>query len=348
MGRQSKLTIELTREQEQHLLAIAAAGTSEHRLVRRAEVILLSVKGLPLKEIGAKVRMHVNGVRRWRQRFAAQGLAGLADAPRPGAARRITPDQRAAVVARACTKPTDGQTRWSQAGLAKACGVSKATVQRILAEAHVKPHKTHFWCGRSPDSEFAAKQAKIIGLYMNPPQNALVLSVDEKSQMQALDRTQPELPLAPNQPRRQTATYVRHGTVCLLAALAVHTGEVTARVIPRNDHANFLAFLKYLYRRTPGRDLHIIVDNLSTHRHAEVMAWVNKRRRLHLHFTPTYASWLNQVEIWLHIFTAAVVRGGIWKSRQAMVQQIMQYIRTYNQTQAHPFAWTYTGKPLTA
>lgn len=168
----------------------------------------------------------------------------------------------------------------------------------------------------------------VIGLYMDPPDNALVLAVDEKTQIQALDRTQPELSLMPGRPRRQTTTYTRHGTTCPLAALAVHEGQVDGRCVERLTHRECLAFLKHLYRKYPHRQLHVTCHNLSTHKHAAVTQWVARRRRLTLHFTPTYASWLNQVEIWFHIFSRDVVRAGTWRSKADLVKRIMSYTNT--------------------
>lgn len=187
----------------------------------------------------------------------------------------------------------------------------------------------------------------IVGLYMNPPKNALVICVDEKTQIQALDRTQPELPLRSGNPRRHTATYKRNGTVSLIAALAVHTGEVTVDTIESNNAENFLKFLKKFDRKYRNKQLHIIVDNLAVHKHKDVMEWVNGKRKIHLHFTPTYSSWLNQIEIWFNILTKDVIKGGIWSSSQQLVSQLMEYIMTYNDTKAKPFQWTYTGEPLT-
>lgn len=175
-----------------------------------------------------------------------------------------------------------------------------------------------------------------------------MLCVDEKSQIQALDRTQPVLPMRPDDPARLTATYKRNGTTCLLAALAVHEGEITGKCVDSANSQEFLRFLKRLYRQYPGRQLHVIVDNPATHKQEDVRKWVVKRKRLTLHFTPTYASWLNQIEIWFNIFTHDVLRGGVWPSKRALVEQIMSYIKNYNQLWAKPFQWTYTGKPLTA
>ena len=187
---------------------------------------------------------------------------------------------------------------------------------------------------------------KIVGLYMSPPENALVICVDEKTQIQALDRTQPELPLKAGNPKRQTATYKRNGTVSLIAALAVHSGEITAKTMESNNAENFLKFLKTLDRKYRNKKLHIIADNLSIHKHKDVKQWLAGKRKIHLHFTPTYSSWLNQVEIWFNILTKDVVKGGIWQSSEQLASQLMEYIKTYNETRAKPFRWTYTGEVL--
>jgi len=184
----------------------------------------------------------------------------------------------------------------------------------------------------------------IVGLYLEPPENALVLCVDEKTQIQALDRTQPELPMKNGYNKRQTATYKRNGVVSLIAALAVHHGEVTAKTMERNTSENFLSFLKQLDRKYRNKDLHVIVDNLSVHKQKDVLEWVAKKRKITLHFTPTYSSWLNQVEIWFGILTKDVVKGGIWKSKKQLQDQLLKYIDTYNKTRATPFKWTYDGK----
>jgi transposase len=187
----------------------------------------------------------------------------------------------------------------------------------------------------------------IIGLYLNPPQNALVLSIDEKTQIQALDRTQPVLALKAGVPKRLTATYKRNGTIALIAALAVHKGEVTAKTVEKNNAENFLIFLKSLYRQNTRKHLHVILDNLSVHKHSTITDWVKSKKRITLHFTPTYSSWLNQIEIWFNMLTKDVLKGGVWKSKKQLINQLMQYIETYNTERAKPFKWTYTGKPLT-
>lgn len=338
--------VELTAEEEKTLRMWARAGTTQQRLARRAEVVLALSRGLPIREVGLSCGMSENSVFKWKRRFLEGRLDGLADEARPGRPATISAEQRLRVLDLATGAPSRGKTSWSVRDLAEASGLSATTVHRILHEGKLKPHKVEYWCGRSPDPEFEAKQAAILGLYLDPPENALVLCVDEKSQIQALDRTQPELPLRSGEPKRLTATYKRHGTTCLLAALSVHEGEVTARCRDKNDHVTFLAFLKALYRKYPHRKLYVICDNLSVHKHHEVKEWAQRRRRLTILHTPTYASWLNQVEIFFNIFTREVLKGGVWTSKQELINRIIYYIKRYNE-QATPFSWNYTGKPLT-
>ena len=340
--------IQLSNEERATLRMWANAGKTEQRMVQRARVILLSSEDMSLREISKRSGLSKQNCTKWRVRFLHERLDGLKDQQRPGRPRVIPAEKRLEVIALACSPPPDGYTRWNVKMLADATKLGSTTVHRILNEGDIKPHKVDYWCGKSPDPEFEEKQAAILGLYLNPPNNALVISVDEKSQIQALDRTQPVLPLMSGKPCRQTVTYKRHGTTCLLAALAVHEGYIEGRCVERHTHKEFLAFLKYLYRKHPRKQIHIIMDNFSAHKHENVMNWVSRRRRLTLHFTPTYASWLNQVEIWFSIFTRNVIKGGVWYSKQHLINQIMQYIKNYNKKRAKPFTWTYTGKPLVA
>jgi putative transposase len=338
--------IQLTMGEKEELLTMSRSRKLEKRYVERAEIIILSDKGLSMDEIVERTGLSRPVVNKWRQRFRERGIEGLKDAHRSGKPRVITPGQQAMVIEKACTKPDGGYTNWSQERIAKEVGISQSRVFQILKQADLKPHKIDYWCGKSKDPEFEAKMTKIVGLYMSPPENALVICVDEKTQIQALDRTQPELPLRPGNPRRQTATYKRNGTVSLIAALAVHTGEVTAKTIKSNNAENFLKFLKSIDRKYRNKKLHIIADNLSVHKHKDVKDWLEGKRKIQLHFTPTYSSWLNQVEIWFNILTKDVVKGGIWQSSQQLASQLIEYVRTYNNTRAKPFRWTYSGDAL--
>jgi transposase len=338
--------IELTVAEKEQLLTMSRSLKLEKRYVERAVIILLSEQGLPMNDIVEKTGLSKPVVNKWRQRFRQYGIDGLKDAPRSGKPRTITPEQQAMVINKACSKPEGGYTNWSQQRIADEVGISQSKVFQILKQADLKPHKIEYWCGKSKDPEFEEKMMKIVGLYMSPPKNALVICVDEKTQIQALDRTQPELPLKAGNPKRQTATYKRNGTVSLIAALAVHSGEITAKTMESNNAENFLKFLKTLDRKYRNKKLHIIADNLSIHKHKDVKEWLAGKRKIHLHFTPTYSSWLNQVEIWFNILTKDVVKGGIWQSSEQLASQLMEYIKTYNETRAKPFRWTYTGEVL--
>ena len=338
--------IQLIQEEKEQLLTMSRSLKLEKRYVDRAKIILFSAQGLLMEEIVAQTGLSKPVVNKWRQRFRAHGIPGLKDAPRSGKPRTITAAQQAMVIEKACSRPTGGYTNWSQERIAKAVGISQSKVFQILRQADIKPHKIDYWCGKSTDPEFEEKMLNVVGLYMDPPENALVLSVDEKTQIQALDRTQPELPLATGRPKRQTTTYKRNGTVALIAALAVHIGEVTAETVESNNAVNFLAFLKKLYRKYPEKHLHIIADNLNVHKHKDVKKWMDGKKRITMHHTPTYSSWLNQIEIWFNILSKDVLKGAVWHSKEQLVEQLMEYVETYNKTRAKPFNWTYTGNVL--
>jgi putative transposase len=333
-------------EELTELQFIARSGKAEKRLVERARIILCWYEGKSFVETQQELNVSEVVINKWRQRFIKQRLEGLTDAPRSGKPPIFSAARKASVIELATKKPGKGYTNWSQRRIAKEMGMSQSKVQQILKQADLKPHKIEYWCGKSTDVEFESKMVNIVGLYMNAPQNALVLCVDEKTQIQALDRTQPILPLKEKAPKRLTSTYKRNGTVALLAALSVHQGEITAKTVDKNNAENFLVFLKELYRKYSRKHLHIIVDNLTVHKHKIVEEWVRSKKRISLHFTPTYSSWLNQIEIWFNMLTKDVLKGGIWKTRQQLIDQLMKYVKTYNEERAKPFKWTYTGKPL--
>jgi putative transposase len=330
----------------QELLVMHRSLKIEKRYSQRAEIILLSLEGKNIDQIMAITGFSRPIVNKWRQRFRKSGLDGLKDAARSGKPSTITAGQKAMVIQKACEKPTGGYTNWSQKRIGQQVGISQSKVHQILKKADLKPHKIEYWCGKSPDPEFEAKMFNIVGLYMNPPKNALVLCVDEKTQIQALDRTQPVLPLKGKAPKRLTTTYKRNGTIALIAALAVHSGEITAKTMKTNNADNFLAFLKKLDRAYTRKTLHVIVDNLTIHKDKKVKEWLAGKRKIKLHFTPTYSSWLNQVEIFFNMLTKDVLKGGVWKSVEQLSAQLIEYIKTYNQTRAKPFAWTYTGNAM--
>jgi transposase len=269
----------------------------------------MGAEGASIFEIAAGAGLTPKTTGKWRGRFRDLGPDGLADAPGRGRKKAHGAEERVGILALACTRPPDGSARRSVRKLAAAVGRSASFVQGVPAAGRPKPHRAKHRCGRSPDPESAAKRADIVGPCVSPPKSALVICVDEKSQIQALDRRQPCLPMRGGEPRRPAATYKRSGTTCLLAALTVHTGDAEARCVDGASGAEFPRFLKRPRRLHPGRGLRIIADNPSARKSREVRAWLASKRRDHMHYTPTYASWLNQVEIWFNMFTRDVVRG---------------------------------------
>lgn len=343
MGRKSK-KIELQPEEFKELITQSRSISLGYRTVTRAKLILLSSKGKTYDEIKSEVAVGKTAISKWKSRFIKDRLNGLNDAHRSGKPPKYNEADKARVIQKACSKPEGGYSSWTQRRIAAQLGISQSKVHQILKEDKLKPHKVEYWCGKSTDPEFETKMLDIVGLYVNPPENAFVLCVDEKTQIQALDRTQPELPLRSGNPRRQTSTYKRNGTVSLIAALAVHQGEITAQTIETNNAENFLKFLKKLDRKYRNKKLHIIADNLSVHKQADVKKWLEGKRKIKMHFTPTYSSWLNQIEIWFNILTKDVLKGAVWHSKKQLINQLIKYIDTYNRTKAKPFNWTYEGK----
>lgn len=323
------------------LQTISRSTRVESRIKERALIILDWHEGKSYDETQMLRNVSRRVVAKWRSRFFERRIEGLVDAARSGKPVVITEAQKNKVIHLACSKPGNGYNNWSQQRIGEQAGISQSKVNKILKEHDLKPHKVAYWCGRSTDPEFDSKMLGIVGLYMNPPENAIVLCVDEKTQIQALDRTQPELPLRHGNPKRLTTTYKRNGVVNLIASLAVHQGEVVAETIESNNAANFLKFLKKLKKTYAGKKLHIIADNLSVHKHESVKQWVSKNKLIELHHTPTYSSWLNQVEIWFNILSKDVLKGAVWHSKQQLIDQLMQYIKTYNKERAKPFKWTY-------
>lgn len=307
-------------------------------LSRRARVVLLIAENVPGTEVALRTGYTVVQVSRIRRRFAEEGLAGLSDKPRSGRPPTITARKRAQVVAMTLKPPGEGLSHWSSRELASEVGVSHSTVHRIWQAHDLQPHRIEtFKFSTDPDAE--EKIHDVVGLYMNPPTNAVVLSVDEKTQIQALNRTQPILPLRPGVPARQTHDYQRNGLTSLYAALEVASGKVLGECSVRHTGADFLRFLKVLARRYRKRELHVILDNSSTHKTPEVQAWLEAHPRIHFHFTPTGASWLNMVEAWFSILTRKSVRRGSFDTVRALIKHIERYIDHWNEHPT-PFVWT--------
>ena len=339
--------IELTAEERQSLERIIRSPSSEQRRVIRARIVLMAAEGLRNEQIQTGLGISKPVVIKWRSRFATQRLEGLADESGRGRRRTYSVEIRHRIAATACSDPPASVgTHWSVRSLAKHLRISTSVVQRVLSAESIKPHRFRYWKS-STDPEFEPKMLGVVGLYLDPPENAVVLSVDEKTSIQALDRTQPRLPMKPHHIERLSHEYKRNGTASLLAALEVHSGQVHAQTIRNNNSETFIRFLRRMLHNFPDKDLYVVLDNGSSHRSKRTLNWVKRQKRIHLKFTPTHASWLNQIEIWFGILTRKVVKRGIFTSREELVTKLMDFIESYNKD-ARPFQWTYTGDPLAA
>ncbi len=315
-------------------------GNTPQKVALRARIVLLSASGVATGEIADQLGTSIPTITRWRQRYKEAGVPGLLkDRSRPGRKRRIGEAQVREIVEKTLRETPPQATHWSTRTLARAVGVSDTTVQRIWKAHGLKPHRVRTF-KLSRDPKFVDKLHDVVGLYLNPPDHALVLSVDEKSQIQALDRTQPGLPMKRGRAGTMTHDYKRNGTTTLFAALNTLDGKVIGHCLPRHRHQEFLQFLRTINRQTPkALDLHLILDNYATHTHAEVTAWLGKHRRFHLHFTPTSASWLNLVERWFREITERRIRRGVFKSVPDLIHAITQYLEATN-ANPKPFVWT--------
>ena len=329
--------IELTDEQRQQLQRWVRSNTASVRLARRAKIILLAAEGMDNRQIAQELDVGRIQVGRWRERFVEGGLAAIeADLPRSGRKPRIN----AAEIVRLTTQTTPaGATHWSTRTLAAKTGVSDTSVLRIWQANGLKPHLVEtFKVSRDP--KFAEKLEDIVGLYMSPPEHALILCCDEKSQVQALDRTQPGLPLKKGRAASMTHDYKRHGTTTLFAALNTLDGSVIARCEQRHRHSEWLDFLRQIDRETPkDKTLHLICDNYATHKHPKVQEWLAKHPRFSVHFTPTSASWLNMVERFFRDITTERLRRGVFRSVPDLIAAIKEYIAVHNRD-PKPFVWT--------
>ncbi len=327
------------------LRAMIRAGTTEQRLALRARIILRAAEGVPNVRVADELGVSVPTVILWRQRFKERGLDGLDDAPHPGRPRTYGREVRERILAETLTPP-EGMTHWSRERMAERVGVSASTVGRVWHEGQLKPHRVETF-KYSRDPELVAKVTDVVGLYLAPPERAIVLSVDEKTQIQALDRTQPMLPLRPGQVERHTHDYKRHGTTSLFAALEVGTGRVTTDTRERHTGADFLAFLRLIAREYPRGEVHVVLDNVSTHKTPDVQTWLAGHRRFRFHFTPTSASWMNQVETWFGILTRQAIRRGSFESVRSLVAAIERFTREWN-AGASPFTWVKTADQILA
>jgi transposase len=331
----------LSDAQRSQLRAVAHSRTASVRFAQRARIILLAGDGLQDKQIAAQVGVRRQAVALWRGRFLSLGIDGIAkDAPRGGRHRTArSPAKVRAIIERTTQTTPPDATHWSTNTMANAEDVSASTVGRIWREHGIKPHRTKSF-KVSNDKRFAEKLDDIVGLYLNPPEHAIVLSCDEKSQIQALDRTQPGLPLRKGKTATMTHDYVRHGTTTLFAALSTLDGKVIGTCMKRHRHQEWIKFLKLIDAQTPAdKELHLIVDNYATHKHPNVLNWLKRHPRFHIHFTPTSASWLNMVERFFRDLTGRRLKRGVFRSVEQLVAAIEQYIQTMNQS-PKPFIWT--------
>lgn len=337
MANQSR-SFELTDADRSELTRMQRSSSVPAGLSRRARAVLLMAEAISGAEVARRTGYTVVQISRLRRRFAEEGLAGLADRPRSGRPPTISARKRAQIVAKTLKPPGPGLSHWSTRELAATVGVSHTTVHRIWQAHDLQPHRIEtFKFSTDPAAE--EKIHDVVGLYVQPPTNAIVLSVDEKTQIQALNRTQPLLPLRRGLPARQTHDYQRNGLTSLYAALEVASGSVIGACSDRHTGADFLRFLKLLARRYRTSELHVILDNSSTHKTPAVQAWLVAHPRVHFHFTPTGASWLNMVEAWFSILTRKSVRRGSFDTVTALVRHIERFIAHWNENPT-PFVWT--------
>jgi transposase len=308
---------------------------------RRARVVLMLADGETYDGIQEAIRCGRGYISRWRGRYLDEGVAGMYARHRGRKRTAMTPRMQARILARTQGTPADGSTHWSTRKLARELGISHMLVQRVWSQAGIKPHRSKSYM-TSDDPDFEGKAADVIGLYLNPPQHAAVFSLDEKTQVQALDRLDPVLPLSPGRLERHGFEYYRHGTLSLYAALNTRTGKVLGTPVEHHNSAAFVAFLESLLASvTGGREVHVILDNLSVHKSRHVQRFLKDHPRLRFHFTPTYSSWLNQVEIWFSKIERDVIARGVFTSVKDLARKLTRYIKRYNQ-RAKPIKWRYS------
>jgi transposase len=342
----SAVPVRMTIKRRRKLGQVIAAGTSPQRLVLRARIVLAAAEGAPNAQIARDLGCSVNTVRTWRGRFAVHGIPGIFDEPRAGRPEVHGPSARLAVLAAATSVPCGGESCWSHALLAchlrqRGLGISAATVGRVLADADVRPHKVRGWLNRADDPGFWARAGAVCRLYLNPPPGTVLISIDEKTGIQAKSRTHPETASGPGQPARREFEYERHGTVSIAAAMNVTTGEVIAQRIRRNDSVTFIRFLLMLSQCIPPHlRIHLIMDNGSSHTSKATRAWIAAHPRFAVTYTPKHASWLNMIEQWFGVLTRKLLRRGDFASQHGLETQITEFTVNYNKT-AHPYQWRY-------
>lgn len=342
-----KAELILNDTEREQLMSWARRRKTSQALALRSRIVLECAKGAENNAVARRLAITPQTVSKWRTRFVSMRLDGLVDAPRPGAPRTIEDTKVDALIARTLESTPKDATHWSTRSMAKEMGMSQSTVSRIWRAFGLQPHRQETF-KLSTDPLFVEKTRDIVGLYMHPPVQAMVLCVDEKSQIQALDRTQPILPLAPGIPERRTHDYMRHGTTTLFAALDVATGEVIGRLHRRHRSTEFLKFLRTIDANVPSDlDIHLVMDNYGTHKTPAIKRWFVRHPRFHVHFTPTSASWLNQVERWFARLTQKQIRRGTHRSTQQLEKAIREYLDIYNED-PKPFIWSKSADDILA
>jgi len=325
------------------LVKIFGNRTTEKRMIERVSIVLAAAEGLSNGEIADRYNCNIHTARLWRNRWLDQGFEGLRDTPGRGRKGKYIGEKEGQIIAATLQKPAT-ETHWSARRLSKMLGVSKSSIHRVWSRNRLQPHRQGTF-KYSNDPALEAKVIDIVGLYLNPPDKAVVLCVDEKSQIQALDRTQPLLPMKFGTPETRTHDYVRNGTTTLFAAFDTATGRVIGECKPRHRHEEFLAFLGKIEKAYPKGEVHIVLDNYATHKHPAIVKWLARRGRFHFHFTPTSGSWMNQVETWFSILTRQSIRRGSFDSVRAVIKQIELFIEGWNKRSA-PFVWVKTADQI--
>ena len=347
MGKGRAVSIVLNADEEAFLCGVTRKHGAPQALALRARIVLAAAGGLNNREIAAKTGVCPATAGAWRRRFAEARIDGLHDEPRPGAPREIDDDKIAAVIRKTLETRPEGSTHWSLRTMAKAVGHAPSTVHRIWRAFGLQPHRVETF-KLSSDPLFVEKVRDIVGLHLAPPDRAVVLCVDEKSQVQALDRTQPLLPMRPGQAERRTHDYKRHGTTSLFAALDIATGTIVGKCMPRHRSQEFRKFLDEVERSVPADlDVHVVMDNYGTHKTKLIRDWFAKRPRWHIHYTPTSASWLNQVERFFALLTDRAIRRGVFHSVRELETSITAYINATN-ADPKPFRWTKSAADILA